>query len=54
MPDQTLLLKNADVLCTMSGPEEHESNIESEIKGGGLFARNGIIEAVGELSLIHI
>jgi len=44
MPDQTLLLKNADVLCTMSGPEEHES----EIKGGGLFARNGIIEAVGE------
>ena len=48
MPDQTLLLKNADVLCTMSGPEEHENNIESEIKGGGLFARNGIIEAVGE------
>ena len=48
MPDQTLLLKNADVLCTMSGPEEHESSIESEIKGGGLFARNGIIEAVGE------
>ena len=44
MPDQTLLLKNADVLCTMSGPEEHES----EFKGGGLFARNGIIEAVGE------
>ena len=48
MPDQTLLLKNADVLCTMSGPEEDENNIESEIKGGGLFARNGIIEAVGE------
>ena len=48
MPDQTLLLKNADVLCTMSGPEEHENSIESEIKGGGLFARNGIIEAVGE------
>ena len=44
MPDQTLLLKNADVLCTMSEPEENES----EIKGGGLFARNGIIEAVGE------
>ena len=50
MPDQTLLLKNADVLCTMSEPEENKSNIESEIKGGGLFARNGIIEAVGESS----
>ena len=50
MPDQTLLLKNADVLCTMSEPGENESNIGSEIKGGGLFARNGIIEAVGESS----
>ena len=50
MPDQTLLLKNADVLCTMSEPGENENNIESEIKGGGLFARNGIIEAVGESS----
>ena len=50
MPDQTLLLKNADVLCTMSEPWENESNIESEIKSGGLFARNGIIEAVGESS----
>ena len=50
MPDQTLLLKNADVLCTMSEQGENESNIESEIKGGGLFARNGIIEAVGESS----
>ena len=50
MPDQTLLLKNADVLCTMSEPGENESNIESEIRGGGLFARNGIIEAVGESS----
>ena len=46
MPDQTLLLKNADVLCTMSELRENES----EIKGGGLFARNGIIEAVGESS----
>ena len=46
MPDQTLLLKNADVLCTMSELGENES----EIKGGGLFARNGIIEAVGESS----
>ena len=50
MPDQTLLLKNADILCTMSEPRENESHIESEIKGGGLFARNGIIEAVGESS----
>ena len=50
MPDQTLLLKNADVLCTMSEPGENEINIESEIKGGGLFARNGIIEAVGKSS----
>ena len=50
MSDQTLLIKNADVLCTMSEPGENESNIESEIKGGGLFARNGIIEAVGESS----
>ena len=48
MPDQTLLLKNADVLCTMSEPNEDENQVESEIKGGGLFARNGIIEAVGE------
>ena len=31
-------------------PGKNESNIESEIKGGGLFARNGIIEAVGESS----
>ena len=50
MSDQTLLIKNDDVLCTMSEPGENESNIESEIKGGGLFARNGIIEAVGESS----
>ena len=37
MPDKTLLLKNADVLCTMSEPGKNESNIESEIKGGGLL-----------------
>ena len=54
MPDQTLLLKNADVLCTMSEPGENESNIESEIRGGGLFARNGIIEAVGESSSLPL
>ena len=50
MPDQTLLLKNADVLCTMSEPIENKNHVENEIKGGGLFARNGIIEAVGESS----
>ena len=50
MPDQTLLLKNADVLCTMSEPNENKNHVESEIKGGGLFVRNGVIEAVGESS----
>ena len=36
----TLLLKNADVLVTMDGTRR-------EIPGGGLFARDGVIEAVG-------
>ena len=48
MSDQTLLLKNADVLCTMAGPDGCENNAEEEIKNGGLFARNGIIETVAE------
>ena len=48
MSDQTLLLKNADVLCTMAGTDGCGSNIEAEIKNGGLFARNGVIEAVGK------
>ena len=48
MSDQTLLLKNADVLCTMDGPDGCGNNVETEIKNGGLFARNGVIEAVGE------
>jgi len=47
MTDQTLLLKNADMLCTMAVPYHHEAASSTEIKGGGLFARNGIIEAVG-------
>jgi len=47
MTDQTLLLKNADILCTMAVPYHHEAASSTEIKGGGLFARNGIIEAVG-------
>ena len=50
MADQTLLLKNADILCTMLEGEELRDNRDVEIKGGGLFARNGIIEAVGESS----
>lgn len=37
----TLLLKNADVLVTMDGTRR-------EIAGGGLFARDGVIEAVGD------
>ena len=34
----------------MSEPSDDKNHMESEIKGGGLFARNGIIEAVGESS----
>ncbi|QFT32611.1 8-oxoguanine deaminase [Labrenzia sp. THAF82] len=37
---RTLLLKNADMLVTMDGERR-------EIKGGGLFAENGILKAVG-------
>ena len=48
MSDQTLLLKNADVLCTMAGPDGCKNNAKEEIKNGGLFARNGIIETVAE------
>lgn len=36
----TLLVRNADVLVTMDGSRR-------EIAGGGLFARDGVIEAVG-------
>ena len=48
MSDQTLLLKNADVLCTMARPDSGGNDAEAEIKNGGLFARNGIIETVAE------
>ena len=44
----TLLLRNALVLATMDG---------EEIPGGGLLARDGVVESVGrteDLSLIHI
>ncbi|MGB1494496.1 MAG: 8-oxoguanine deaminase [Paracoccaceae bacterium] len=50
MSNQTLLIKNADVLCTMLEPQEYEKDTKGEITNGGLFARNGIIEAVGESS----
>ena len=50
MSNQTLLIKNADVLCTMVEPQEYEKDTKGEITNGGLFARNGIIEAVGESS----
>ena len=39
MADQTLLLKNADILCTMQEGGELKDNRDVEIKGGGLFAR---------------
>ena len=36
----TLLIKNADILVTMNGARE-------EIAGGGLFARDGVIQEIG-------
>ena len=58
MADHTLLLKNADLLCTMAAHPEKgppaktagqaNDHCGDEIKNGGLFARNGVIEAVGE------
>ena len=50
MSNQTLLIKNSDVLCTMLEPQEYEKDTKGEITNGGLFARNGIIETVGESS----
>ena len=57
MAEQTLLLKNADLLCTMDPAEGDHGGVASlgragdavgrEIVGGGLFARGGVIEAVG-------
>ena len=48
---ETLLLRNADLLCTMQpvgGMTGRAGNdVGREIRGGGLFARNGVIEAVG-------
>ena len=47
MPDQTLLLKNADVLCTMSEPGENES----EIKGGGLLRVMALLKRLEKVAL---
>jgi len=54
MTDNTLLIRNADLLCTMNPadattPEGGRpgDNVGAEIRGGGLFARNGVIEMVG-------
>jgi len=59
MADKTLLLKNANLLCTMeprdAGGGRSKAHVGrpgdhcgTEIKNGGLFARNGVIEAVGD------
>lgn len=52
MSDQTLLLKHADLLCTMqpSSPAATPragDDVGAEIVNGGLFIRNGVIEQVG-------
>ena len=54
MTDSTLLIRNADLLCTMNPADAAASegtragdNVGAEIHGGGLFARNGVIEIVG-------
>ncbi|MGC6453859.1 MAG: amidohydrolase family protein, partial [Candidatus Puniceispirillaceae bacterium] len=60
MATDTLLIRNADLLCTMNpadaaaGPSgkggRAGDNVGAEIRGGGLFARGGVIEAVGPTS----
>ena len=56
MRSETLLLRNADLLCTMNPadsadrPARAGDNVGAEIRGGGLFARGGVIEAVGPTS----
>ena len=47
MTEQTLLIKNADILCTMAMAYSQETAHLTEIIQGGLFARGGVIEAVG-------
>ena len=60
MRSDTLLLRNADLLCTMNpadatttptgGSTRSGDNVGAEIGNGGLFARGGVIEAVGPTS----
>ena len=56
MATDTLLIRNADLLCTMNPADAPGSagragdNVGAEIRGGGLFARGGVIEAVGPTS----
>jgi len=45
MKNQTILIKNATLLVTMDGHRR-------EIRDGGLFARNGFIEQIGETSVL--
>jgi hypothetical protein len=54
MTDNTLLIRNADLLCTMNPADAGAlkgtrpgDNAGAEIRGGGLFARDGVIEMVG-------
>ena len=48
---ETLLLRNADLLCTMQPAGgmtgRAGDDVGREIRGGGMFARDGVIEAVG-------
>ena len=46
MADTTLLIKNADLLCTMEPSDS--APFGAEISDSGLFARNGVIEQVGK------
>ena len=52
MTNETLLIRNADLLCTMvpgeNTPPRSGDDCGAEIKDGGLFARNGVIEMVGK------
>ena len=53
MRGDTLLLRNADLLCTMNPADSSDppvragDNVGAEIRNGGLFARGSVIEAVG-------
>ena len=47
MASSTLLLKNAQLLCTMDAAASHPFT-GAEITDGGVFARDGIIEKIGK------